>query len=115
LITNDNDEILEANENIARLSQYGVDELTGKPLSRILNLKKKVYYHVDDRDEDQGDLFESEVICKDGETIPANFPPVSLMKSGIRCLPSVMIWIICAGKPRRKANTRRCMQKWKTD
>ncbi len=70
LITNEHDEILEANENIARLSQYRVDELTGKPLSRILNLNKKVYYHVDDRDEERGDLFESEVICKDGETIP---------------------------------------------
>ncbi len=70
LITNENDEILEANENIARLSQYRVEELAGKPLASILNMKKRVYYNVDDREDEHGDLFESEVIRKDGETIP---------------------------------------------
>ncbi|RME00667.1 MAG: DUF3365 domain-containing protein, partial [Calditrichaeota bacterium] len=70
LITDAHDTILEGNEKITRLSLYPVGEIAGKPISTIMNRNKRVDYAQPLKSGENSNLFETELIRKDGETIP---------------------------------------------
>ncbi|HFE54112.1 MAG TPA: DUF3365 domain-containing protein [Bacteroidetes bacterium] len=70
LLVGEGDVILDANENITRLTGFAVDEIRGKPLSFLLDPGVKRDYGISDGNGRQADRYESSVRRKDGSSVP---------------------------------------------